>query len=191
MEKCRLAYFPLPNCICCPWKEAARRSKKSLTPTCQRRGRAGGFDLASLFALPPRYYRPLPLSSPNDTAARRCHVQTPKRIQRMEERTCVLFPLLCASGQQTFHLTSAAATTVQRQEEPINCPFLFGLSSLFCPPPTSTPHQTLIACSARLTNVKLKRKNCCCCKETPGLGIDHHLSLEYPRQLVGNKTARE
>ena len=50
-----------------------------------------------------------------------------------------------ASGQQTFHLTSAATTTVQRQEEPINCPFLFGLSSLCFPPPTSTPHQTLIA----------------------------------------------
>ena len=186
MEKCRLASFPLPTAFAAPGKR--RRPKKSLTPTCQRRGRAGGIDLASLFALPPRC-RPPPLLSKlhRCTALSHTDAKTNPQGRRMEERTCVLFPLLCPSGQQTFHLTSAAATTAAAgRTHKLSIP-LWSLLPLL---PSHFHSTSDTHCSARLTNVKLKRKSCCCCKETPDFGMDHHLSLDYPRQLVSNKTAR-
>ena len=163
MEKCRLASFPGPPQLhLLPLERGGAAPQEELDTNlskerASRRLRSGFIVCPSATLLPSS-----PLSKLHRCRAlSRTDAKTnPEGRMGMEERTCVLFPLLCPSGHQTFHLTSAAATTVQRQEEPINCPFLFGLSSHFYS--ASDAH-----CSARLTNVNLKRKNCCCCKETP------------------------
>ena len=148
-----ISLLPSPHCICCPWKEAAYQEEVD-TNLSKERPRRGG-ELRSGFIVCPSATLPSsPLSKlPRYTAARRCHIQTPKRIQRMEERTCVLFPLLCPSGQQTFHLTSAAATTAAAgRTHKLSIP-LWSLLPLL---PSSHFHSASDThCSARLTNVGL------------------------------------